>query len=168
MCHTWTLWSVDVHNITCVRPDQRVSQSWTLFKFLQIHNRERLCLKPLPQFSSHPDETCYMYLIHMKSQCLLHTVCEAWHRGTKVCPFFKTLICAYRESVKIFFHSFQVINMIFFIFCDIEGLGGIFITMNDSSPFFWDIQTNFSKQLFANYNKLLSCLEIDYGSSKTA
>ena len=155
----------------CLRPDQRVSESWTFLKFLQIHNRERLCLKPLPQFSSHPNETCYIrspwrvnvyYILFVR----LDTEVQ------KLCPFFKTLICAYRECVTIFFYSLQVINMIIFmfwlIFCDIEGLGGIFITMNDSSPFFWDIQTNFSKQLFANYNKLLSCLEIDYGSSKTA
>jgi len=84
-------------------------------------------------------------------------------------PFFKTLICAYRERVTIFFYSFQV--MIFFmfwlIFCDIEEIGGMFITMNDSSISF-DIQTNFSKQLFAIYNMHLSCLEMNYGSSKMA
>jgi len=61
--------------------------------------------------------------------------------------------------------------MIFFmcwlIFCDKEVIGDIFITMNDSSIFF-DIQTNFSKQLFAIFNMHLSCLEMDHGSSKTA
>ena len=81
---------------------------------------------------------------------------EAWHRVSKFCPFFEILICTYRESVTIF-HSFQAINMIFFMcwlnLCDKEGIGDIFITMNDSSLFF-DIQTNFSKQLFAIYNKL--------------
>ena len=60
----------------------------------------------------------------------------------------------------IFFHSFQVINMHFYmfwlIFCDKEGIGGTFITMNDSSLIF-DIQNNFSKQFFAIYNKHLSC-----------
>jgi len=44
----------------------------------------------------------------------------------------------------------------------------IFITMNDSSNFFRNIQTNFSKQLYAIYNMRLSCLEMDHGSSKTA
>ena len=33
---------------------------------------------------------------------------------------------------------------------------------------FFDIQTNFFKQLFAIHNKLFSCLEMDHGSSKTA
>ena len=59
-------------------------------------------------------------------------------------PLFKTLICAYRESVPIF-HSFQVINTTFFMFwlivCDKRG---IFITMNDSSLFLT------SKPIFQN------------------
>jgi len=63
---------------------------------------------------------------------------------SKLCPFFKIIICAYRESVTILLHSFQVSNMIFImfwlIFGDKEGIGGIFITMNDSSIYF-DIQT---------------------------
>ena len=140
MCHTWTLWSVDMQDLICVRPDQRVLESWTFVKFLQIHKRERLCLKPLPQFSSHPNETCYIKSIWRVD---VHHVL-VWgltQRFQGYVPFFKTLICAYREGVLIFFHSFQVNNTNFFmfclIFCDKAGKGGIFITMNDSAFFFW-------------------------------
>ena len=91
----------------------------------------------------------------MKSRCSSYTCLRLDTEVLKLCPFFKNS-CASRESVTIF-HSFQVINMICFmfwlIFCYREEIGGIFITMNDSSLFF-DIQTNFSKQLFAIYNKL--------------
>ena len=98
----------------CVRSNQRVSESWTFLKLLQIHNRERLCLKPLPQFSSHPNETCYIKSIWRVD---VHHVL-VWgltQRFQGYVPFFKTLICAYREGVLIFFHSFQVNNMISFI-----------------------------------------------------
>ena len=103
-----------MHDIFCLRPDQRVSESWTFLKLLQIHNRERLCLKPLPQFSSHPNETCYIKSIWRVD---VHHVL-VWgltQRFQGYVPFFKTLICAYREGVLIFFHSFQVNNMISFI-----------------------------------------------------
>ena len=56
-------------------------------------------------------------------------------------PLFEILIFTYRESFTIFFHRFQVINKIIFMcwlmFCDKEGISGIFITMNESSIFFW-------------------------------
>ena len=76
----------------------------------------------------------------MKSRCLSNTFCEAWHRGSQSkAPFWNSYMYIYRESVTIFFHSFQVINMIFsmcwLIFCDKGGIGDIFITMNDSSLF---------------------------------
>ena len=82
---------------------------------------------------------------------------EAWHRVSKFCPFFEILICTYRESVTIF-HSFQVINMIFFMcwlnLCDKEGIGDIFITMNDSSINFFT-----SKPIFQNsYLQFTTCV----------
>jgi len=43
----------------------------------------------------------------------------------------------------------MIFYMFWLIFCDTEGIGGIFITMNDSSLIF-DIQNNFSKQFFCN------------------
>ena len=169
MCHTWTLWSVDMQDIICVRPDQRVLESWTFVKFLQIHNRERLCLKPLPQFSSNPNETCYIKSLwrcssytFLRPDIWVPKLCpflkfQHFHNRESLClkllpqfqvlpmklatsnpheesmfitsflwgltqrlqsdvPFFKTLICAYWEGVSIFFHSFQVKNMIFWLF----------------------------------------------------
>ena len=157
-----------MHDIICLRPDQRVSESWTPFlKILQIHNRERLCLKPLSQFSSHPNETCYIkslwkvdfhhilvwaltygfqsyapfynsnisiilkvcvlnffhsfQIIPMKlgtsnphevATCIIYFLWGLKQQIQSYLPFFK---CAYREGVSIFFHSFQVNNMISFI-----------------------------------------------------
>jgi len=159
MCHTWALWSVDVHDIICVRSDQRVSQSWTLLKFLQIHNRERLCLNPLTVFKS--SQWDLLHLIPMKSQCLAHTFCEAWHWGCKVMSLFSKLLYVHIEKVSqsssIVFKSSAWFSLCVGIFCDKEGIGGMFITMNDSY-----------KTVICNLHKLLSCLEMDHGSSKTA
>ena len=96
------------------------------------------------------------------SVCLLPIKCQTLYYA----PFFQTLIRAYRESVTIFFHSFKVFNLIFFLFCDKEGIRVIFITMNDSSLSFWHPNQFFKTVII--YNKLLSCLEMDHGSSKTA
>ena len=108
---------------------------------------------------------------HEESMFITNMLWDLTLRFQSYVPFRKTLIFTSRESVTIFFYSFQVINMIFFmfwlIFYDKEGIGGIFITMNDSSILF-DIQTNFSKQLFVIYNKLLSSLKMVHGSSKIA
>ena len=59
----------------------------------------------------------------------------------------------------------MIIFMFWLIFCDKEGIGDIFIAMNDSS-FFWTSKPNF--MLFAVYNMCLNCLEMYHGSSKTA
>ena len=88
MCHTWTLWSVDVvQNIICVSPNQRF-QSYAPFwnSYISIINREKLCLKPLPPFSSHPNETCYMRSLWKVD--VHHILFEAWHMASKVTPLF--------------------------------------------------------------------------------
>ena len=76
---------------------------------------------------------------HEESMCITYFLWGLTQRFQSYVPFFKTLICAYRAGVSIFFHSFQVNKMIFFmcllIFGDKEEKGEIFITMNDSSPF---------------------------------
>ena len=64
------------------------------------------------------------------------------------------LFTKYIFMITIFFHSFQVNNMIFFmfwpIFCDKEGLGGIFITMNDSSHILLGHRNQFFKTVICN------------------
>ena len=157
MGHTWTLWSVDVHEIICVRSDERISESWTFLKLLQIHNRERLCLKPLPQFSSHPNETCYIKSLRRVD---VHHIL-VWgltQRFQSYAPFLKFKHIHNREFVSQ--SSSIVIKMIFFIcwliFCDKKGIRGIFITMNGSSlfltskPIFQNSYLQFTQQAFGN------------------
>ena len=86
---------------------------------------------------------------HEESMLSTYILWGLTQRFQSYVPFFKTLIFAYREGVSIYFHSFQVNNMIFFmfwlIFCDKAGKWRIFITMNDSSslyfghPSFWAV-----------------------------
>ena len=84
----------------------------------------------------------------MKSRCSSYTFVRLATEVPKLCPFFEILICTYRESVAIIFHSFQVINMIFFmcwlLWQRLRRDRDIFITMNDSSLF--DIQNSYYLQ----------------------
>ena len=112
----------------------------------------------------HPNETCYIKSLWRVD---IHHIL-LWglpQRFQSYAPFSKFL-CTYRESVAIIFHSFQVINMIFFmcwlLWQRLRRDRDIFITMNDSSLFFLTFKT------VIIYNKLLSCLKMDHGSSKTA
>ena len=75
-------------------------------------------------------------------------------------PFSKLLyvhIEKVSQSSSIVFKSSAWFSLCVGIFCDKEGIGGMFITMNDSY-----------KTVICNLHKLLSCLEMDHGSSKTA
>ena len=99
-----------MHDIICVRSDQRVLESWTFLKFLHIDNREGLCLKPLPPFSSHLNETCYnKFLCRADVHHIL--VWGLTYRVSKVMPLFWNSNMHNRESVSNFIHSFQVIPM---------------------------------------------------------
>ena len=53
---------------------------------------------------------------HEESMFSTYFVWGLTQRFQSFAPFFKTLVCAYREGVTIFFHCFQVISMIFFMF----------------------------------------------------
>jgi len=143
------------HHLCEVR--RKVSESWTFLKLLQIHNRERLCLKPLPQFSSHPNETCY--IISLQRVDVHHIL--VWgltQRFQSYAPFLKFKHIHNREFVSQ--SSSIVIKMIFFIcwliFCDKKGIRGIFITMNGSSlfltskPIFQNSYLQFTQQAFGN------------------
>jgi len=125
--------------------------------------RETMISLPKPWDSRRNRETWQVWTLCEK---------ELRQRFQSYVPCFEISVHTYRESVTIFFHSFQVINMVFFmcwlIFCDNAGIGGI-VCLSQwviALLLFFDIQTNFSKQLFAIYNMRLSCLEIDRGSSK--
>ena len=115
-----------------------------LFGNSNIHTIESLSQTSSIVFKS--SQWNLLHLIPMKSQCLAHLFCEAWHRGSKVMPLF---------------HNYWIPVI------DVEG--SIYLSpWMIALSFSFDIQTNFSKQLFANYNMLLSCLEMDPISTKTA
>ena len=95
-----------------MRPDQRVSESWTPFlKILQIHKRERLCLKPLSQFSSHPNETCYIESLWKVN--FHHIFVWALTYGFQsYAPFYNSNISIIEKVCVInLFHCFQIIPM---------------------------------------------------------
>ena len=53
--------------------------------------------------------------LHEESMFITSFLWGLTQRLQSYVPFFKTLICAYWEGVSIFFHSFQVKNMIFWL-----------------------------------------------------
>ena len=63
--------SVDVHNIICVSPDQRVSELCPLLKLLHIHNRKRLCLNVLAYLLWQRGDRGYIYPMNDSSNFCL-------------------------------------------------------------------------------------------------
>ena len=96
-CYIWSLWYVDVHDIFCeTRP--RGLRVMPFFKIPKYPYWVSLCLKLLPQFSSHLTKTCCtLFLWYIDVNDIF--VWRAGSRVAELCPFFKFLSNPYWDSL---------------------------------------------------------------------
>ena len=88
-CYIWSLWRVDIHDMFVVKLGPVVLALCSFFDIFVYPSRESLCLKLLPQFSSHLNETCYAWSLF--SVDVHDDVCGPPRSSRDMPPFFHFL-----------------------------------------------------------------------------